>query len=203
MKTIKTLEDLEAIYGEPVSASLVKVVHEVTPEYRRLIEASPLVALATSGPEGLDCSSRGEQGQAVFIQDKTTLLIPDRRGNNRIDSLRNIVRDPRVALMFLIPGSATTLRLNGKASVVVEPDLLDAHAVDGKRPRSVIVIDVNEIYFQCGRALVRADIWNPETHVAKEDLPTPGQILKVTSPDGFDGEAYDQAWPARAAKTLW
>ena len=139
----------------------------------------------------------------MVIQDATTLLIPDRRGNNRIDSLRNIVRDPRVALMFLIPGSATTLRVNGRASVAIEPGLLDALAVDGQRPRSVIVIEVGEIYFQCARALVRADIWNPETHVTKENLPTPGQILKATSPDEFDAEAYDQAWPARAARSMW
>ncbi|MEM8948721.1 MAG: pyridoxamine 5'-phosphate oxidase family protein [Pseudomonadota bacterium] len=203
MKIVGTLEELEAIYGEPATASLTKVVHAVTPEYRRLIEASPLVALATSGPEGLDCSPRGDRGQAVIIQDETTLLIPDRRGNNRTDSLRNIVRDPRIALMFLIPGSATTLRINGRASVAIEPSLLEGHAVDGQRPRSVIVIEIGEIYFQCARALIRADIWNPETHVAKGDLPTPGQILKATNDGAFDGEAYDQAWPARAAKTMW
>jgi PPOX class probable FMN-dependent enzyme len=121
MTTISTIEDLEAIYGTPAEAALVKVAHRITPEYRQLIEASSLLALATVEPEGLDCSPRGDRRQVVFIHDDTTLLIPDRRGNNRIDSLRNIVRDPRVALMFLIPGSNTTLRFNGSAVISVEP----------------------------------------------------------------------------------
>jgi PPOX class probable FMN-dependent enzyme len=203
MTTISTIEDLEAIYGTPAEAALVKVAHRITPEYRQLIEASSLLALATVEPEGLDCSPRGDRRQVVFIHDDTTLLIPDRRGNNRIDSLRNIVRDPRVALMFLSPGSNTTLRFNGSAVISVDPALLEAHAVDGKAPRSVIVITVGEIYFQCARALLRADIWNPATHVAKDALPTPDKILKAMTADRFDGDAYDQAWPERARQTMW
>src|SRR6201747_710757 len=142
MSTIATIEDLEAIYGQPNDASTVKVADWVTPQYRVLIDKSPFVALATSGPEGLDCSPRGDLPGFVRIHDETTLMMPDRRGNNRIDSLRNIVRDPRVALLFLIPGSGSTLRVNGRAHVSAEPELLASFRIDGKAPRTVVVMTV-------------------------------------------------------------
>jgi uncharacterized protein len=151
MAVIATVEQLEAIYGPTNEASIVKVADWITPSYRLLIEKSPFAALATSGPEGLDCSPRGDLPGFVRIHDDKTLMMPDRRGNNRVDSLRNIVRDPRVALLFLIPGSGSTLRVNGSAQVSVEPDLLASFKVDGKAPRSVIVMTVHEIYFQCAR----------------------------------------------------
>src|SRR5690242_1134767 len=124
MSVIETVEQLEAIYGFPNDASTVKVADRVTPAYRKLIESSPFAALATSGPEGLDCSPRGDLPGFVRIHDEKTLMMPDRRGNNRIDSLRNIVRDPRVALLFLIPGSGTTLRVNGRVELSIDDDLL-------------------------------------------------------------------------------
>src|SRR6201995_3825151 len=152
MSIIATTEQLEAIYGFPNDASTVKVADYVTPLYRVLIEKSPSVSLATSGPEGLDCSPRGDLPGFVRIHDAKTLMMPDRRGNNRCDSLRNIVRDPRVALLFLIPGSGSTLRVNGRAQISADPELLASFGVDGKAPRTVIVMTVEEIYFQCARA---------------------------------------------------
>src|SRR5687768_16285743 len=137
MTIITSIAELEALYSPaPVAASTVKVAHRMTPEYRRLIEASPFAALATVGPEGIDCSPRGDQPGFVRIHDDQTLMMPDRRGNNRIDSLRNIVRDPRVAFLFLLPGSGTTFRANGRAHLSIDPDLLASFEVEGKAPRS-------------------------------------------------------------------
>lgn len=202
MTIITSVEELKAIYDGVSEASLVKVTKVLTQEYRQMIEASPFVALATVGPEGLDCSPRGDLGGAVRVQDEATLLLPDWRGNNRIDSLINIVRDPRVALMFLIPGSNTAMRINGRAVVSVEPALLNSFEMDGRHPRSVTVITLDEVYFQCARALMRAELWNPERFVDPKNLPTPGGLLKAAKAD-FDKETYDREWPARAAKTMW
>jgi len=203
VKTIDTIAALEAIYGVPADASLVKEVNWITPEYRALIEASPFLALATSGPEGLDCSPRGDVPGFIRIHDDRTLMLPDRRGNNRVDSLRNIIHDPRVALLFMIPGSGTTLRINGHAVISDEPDLLTSFMMQGKSPRSVMVVSVDTIYFQCARAIVRSDLWNPDKRVAAKSLPTPGQILASISADRVGGEEYDRAWPDRAAKSMW
>src|ERR1700745_2559927 len=177
MTVVSTIEQLEAIYGFPNDASTVKVADRVTSSYRVLIEKSPFAALATCGPEGLDCSPRGDMAGFVRIHDEKTLMMPDRRGNNRIDSLRNIVRDPRVALLFLIPGCSNALRVNGRAYVSADAELLASFKMEGKAPRSVIVMTVDEIYFQCARAIVRAELWNPEKRVDPRTLPTPGQIL--------------------------
>lgn len=204
MHEITTLEALEALYQPaPVAASTVKVADHITPHYAALIEASPFVALATVGPEGLDCSPRGDLPGFVRIADPRTLLLPDRRGNNRIDSLSNIVRDPRVALLFLIPGSGTTFRVNGRAVLSADPTLLASFAVDGKAPRTVTVITVEEAYFQCARAIVRSGIWNPEAHVDPKSIPSPGAMLAAATDGEVGGEAYDAAWPERAAKTMW
>jgi len=203
MSVVSTIEQLEAIYGPTNDASTVKVADRVTPSYRVMIEKSPFAALATSGPEGLDCSPRGDIAGFVHIHDERTLMMPDRRGNNRIDSLRNIVRDPRVALLFLIPGCGNTLRVNGRAHVSADGELLASFRVEGKAPRTVIVMTVGEIYFQCARAIVRSDLWNPDRHVDPKSLPTPGQILAEMSSGRVGGEAYDRAWPERARQTMW
>lgn len=203
MSFIETVEDLEALYGAPSEPSLVKEVPRLTAEYRALIEASPFVALATCGPEGLDCSPRGDVAGFVRIHDDRTLMMPDRRGNNRVDSLKNIVRDPRVALLFLIPGSGTTFRVNGTAKLSTDPDLLDSFAVDGKAPRSVIVMTIETAYFQCARAILRSDLWNPEKHVDAKAIPTPGKILAACTDNRVGGEAYDKAWPERAKASMW
>jgi uncharacterized protein len=203
MSVIATIADLEAIYGEPGDASLVKVANRVTPHYRVLIDNSPFVALATSGPEGLDCSPRGDLPGFVRIHDENTLMMPDRRGNNRCDSLRNIVRDPRIALLFLIPGAGSTLRVNGRGAVSADPALLASFKMEGKAPRSVIVMTVEEIYFQCARAIVRAELWNPDKRVNPADLPTAGQILAEMTENRVGGEEYDRTWPERARQTMW
>jgi PPOX class probable FMN-dependent enzyme len=203
MTFIASLEELEKLYGQAGETSLVKEVGRITPHYRALIEASPFVALATSGPEGLDCSPRGDTRGFVRIADDKTLLMPDRRGNNRIDSLRNVMRDPRVGLLFLIPGLGHTLRVNGRARISVDPALLDSFKMDGKAPRSVLVITVDTLFFQCARAIVRADLWDPAKHASEDDLPTPGQILAALTDNPVGGEPYDKEWPSRARASLW
>lgn len=203
MTRISTIAELEALYGQPGEAALVKVTDRVIPEYAAFIAASPFVALATCGQEGLDCSPRGDLPGFVRIVDDRTLMLPDRRGNNRIDSLRNIIEDGRVGLLFLVPGSGTTLRVNGTAQISIDPDLCASFAVDGKAPRSVIVISVAQVYFQCARAIHRSRLWDPESRVDPASLPSPGQILAATSRQRIDGEAYDAEWPERARKTMW
>jgi len=200
---IETVEELEALYGRPGKTSLVKEVDRIIPAYAAFIEASPFVTLATAGPEGLDCSPRGDQPGFVRIRDEKTLLMPDRHGNNRVDSLKNIVRDGRVGLLFMVPGSGTTLRVNGRARISVDEALRSSFAVEGKIPRSVIVITVESIYFQCARAIHRSRLWEQDAHVDPKSLPTPGEILGELSLGEIDGKAYDADWPGRAAKTMW
>ncbi|RAI54574.1 pyridoxamine 5'-phosphate oxidase family protein [Roseicella frigidaeris] len=203
MARIETMAALDALYGPVAEAATAKVADRVTPEYRTLIEAAPFAALATVGPEGLDCSPRGDLAGFVRIADARTLMLPDRRGNNRIDSLRNILRDPRVALMFLIPGWGNALRVNGRAHLEDDPDLLASFAVEGKAPRCIVVIAVGEIYFQCARAVIRAGLWDPARHVDPRSLPTPGRILAAMSENRVGGETYDRDWAGRAAATMW
>ncbi|MCZ4346526.1 pyridoxamine 5'-phosphate oxidase family protein [Devosia neptuniae] len=204
MSYVSSLAQLEALYTPaPAAASTTKVAHTMTPHYRRLIEASPFAALATIGPEGIDCSPRGDQPGFVRVHDDTTLMMPDRRGNNRIDSLRNIVRDERCAFLFLLPGSGTTFRANGRARISIDPDLLESFAVEGKPPRSVIVMKIDELYFQCARAIIRAELWNPQKHLDPSSLPTPGEILAGMTDSQVGGDAYDKAWPERAKQTMW
>jgi uncharacterized protein len=203
MSVIATVEQLAAIYGETGLSSTAKVADHVTAHYRIMIERSPFVALATSGPEGLDCSPRGDLPGFVRIHDEKTLMMPDRRGNNRIDSLRNIVRDPRIGLLFLIPGSGNTLRVNGRGHLSADPDLLASFKMEGKLPRSVLIMTVDEIYFQCARAIVRSDLWNPDKRVDPKELPTPGRILADMSANRVDGDQYDREWPERARQTMW
>lgn len=202
MTIIRTVEELNALYGGTSEASMVKVTTRLTRDYAAMIEASPFAALATVGPEGLDCSPRGDDASVVRIADDRTVLMPDWRGNNRVDSLANIVRDPRVALMFLVPGSTTTMRINGTAVVSVDPNLTASFTVDGKHPRSVIIVTIGEVYFQCARALIRSQLWNAERFVDPARLPTLGTLLKAAKAD-FDQETYDREWPERAAKTMW
>lgn len=203
MKTISTVEELQAIYGQPAEASLVKETAEIIPPYRTYIEASPFCALATVGPEGLDCTPRGDNRGFVHFEDERTLMMPDRRGNNRVDSLRNIVRDPRVALLFLIPGSDICLRVNGEARLTADPSICERFSVEGKAPRSVIVIKTRAVYFQCARALVRSNLWDPATHTDPADLPTAGDMLAYVSKNRIGGANYDAEWQGRALETLW
>jgi PPOX class probable FMN-dependent enzyme len=203
MSTITSLEQLDALYGKPGQPALVKEVDYITPHYRALIEASPFCTLATSGPEGLDCSPRGDKAGFLRIANERTLHLPDRRGNNRTDSLKNVIHDPHVALLFLIPGCNETLRVNGRAHLSIDPVLVDSFAVEEKAPRSVMVIEVDTVYFQCARALLRSDLWNPQKHIDRKSLPTAGEILAALSHRKEGGAEYDRAWAARAKETLW
>ena len=203
MNYVTTVEELKTLYGEPLEAALVKETAHVTAEYRAYIEASPFCALASVGPEGMDCTPRGDKPGFVRVHDERTLMMPDRRGNNRIDTLKNIVRDPRVALMFVIPGHGGVLRVNGEARITTDNALCESFAVEGKSPRSVIVIKTQAVYLQCSRAVKRAELWDPARYVNPGDLPTPGQILAAISENRIDGKSYDAEWPERARKTMW
>lgn len=198
---IDTLDKLHALYGTPAAPSLVKVAAHITPEYAAWIEASPFCALATIGPEGSDCTPRGDAGQVAFIETPTTLALPDRRGNNRIDTLRNIVRDPRCSLMFLIPGSGTVIRVNGQGRITAAPDCLEKYKQQGKAPRTVLMVDVEAVYFQCARAVIRADLW--AGMAVPDHLPSPGDVLAAMSGGAEGGAEYDKAWPERAKATMW
>jgi len=202
-KTVTSIEELEAIYGDPVPASIIKEIDYISDHYRAFIEASPFVALSTVGPEGLDCSPRGDPAGFVEVEDEKTVLIPDRRGNNRIDSLRNIVRDPRVSLLFLIPGVGEAMRINGTAEIRVDEDLLQRFEMQGKLPRSVLRIKVGRIYFQCQKALARSKLWDPSTQVDRKSLPSAGDIMTNLTNGEFDGKAYDAAYPERLKQTIY
>lgn len=197
---ISDIAALEAIYGQPAKASLIKVADRMTPEYAKWISASRLCVLSTIGPDGTDGSPRGDDGPVVQIADEKTLLMPDWRGNNRMDSLRNIVRDGRVSLMFMVQGSNNVTRVNGTAVVTTDADTLALFSDKGRLPRSVIVITIGEVYSQCARALMRAGTWNGEDH--SNGLPSVGDILAAME-TGFDGETYDASWLERAKATLW
>lgn len=200
---VTDMETLSALYGQPSEASLLKETPYIHPHYRAFIEASPFMALATSGPGGLDVSPRGDPAGFVAIADEHTLLLPDRRGNNRVDSLRNVIADPRVALLFLVPGVGETLRVNGQAEISIDPELLARFEVDGKAPRSVLVVHVETVFFQCSRALLRSRLWDPSIQIDRAALPSTGKIISDISKSGFDGEAYDKAWPERVKQTLY
>ena len=203
MSTIATLAELEALYGRPGEASLIKEVDHLAAPYKAFIAAAPFAALATCGPEGLDCSPRGDVPGFVRVQDDKTLMLPDRRGNNRVDSLRNIIRDPRVSLMFLVPGCGNAVRVNGRAHLTVDPDVLASFAVEGKAPRSVIVIAVEAVYFQCARAIVRAHLWDAAHHVDPNSWPSAGDMLSALSGGRVGGAGYDADWAGRAERTMW
>jgi uncharacterized protein len=198
---ITDVATLEQLYGQPSGGAVLKEIDYIHPHYAAFIEASPFFTLATSGPGGLDASPRGDAPGFVEVADEKTLLIPDRRGNNRIDSLRNIVHDPRVALLFLIPGSGETLRVNGRARVSTDPALLDRFIVEGKTPRSVLVVHVESVYFQCARAIMRSKLWDPSRHIDRATLPSNGTILAGIS-KGFDAADYDRGLKERI-KTLY
>jgi hypothetical protein len=196
--------ELDALYGEPVPAAKLKELDHISDHYRAFIEASPFVILATSGPEGLDCSPRGDPRGFVRVADKRTVMIPDRRGNNRVDSLRNIVRDPRVALLFLIPGIGETMRINGRAQLSTNPALLESFVMEGKTPRCIIVITAERVYPQCAKALVRSKLWDPAGHLPRSALPSMGTILQsIVKDTTFDGKAYDAAYPQRLKETIY
>jgi len=200
---ITSIEALEGLYDAANLNSIAKETAALTPEYRRWLEKASFFTLATNGPGGLDCSPRGDAtGQLFRILDDRHIALPDRRGNNRIDSLRNIVTDPRVALLFLIPGIEETLRVNGRARLTTDPDLLESFTVGDKAPVTVLIVEIEAVYFQCARAIKRAKLWDAAMQLQKGDVPTAGQMTKGALP-GFDADAYDAALPVRQQSTLW
>jgi PPOX class probable FMN-dependent enzyme len=200
---ITDVEALECLYGQPYGPSLAKETNRITAHYRAFIEAAPFFALASAGPDGLDCSPRGDAPGFVRVVDEKTLLIPDRRGNNRIDTLRNILADPRVALLFLIPGCGETIRVNGRAKISADPALLASFLVDGKAPRSVIVVEVDRIFYQCAKAIVRSRLWDASRHVDRASLPSAGTILADLTQGRVGGAEHDRAAPERLKATLY
>ncbi len=189
--------------AKPSEPAIAKEIDYVHPHYRAMIEASPFMVMATSGPDGLDVSPRGDPPGFVVVEDDRTLLIPDRRGNNRADSLNNLIADPRIALLFMIPGVGETLRVNGRAEISIDPALLERFPAQGKLPRSVIVVHVERVYFQCPKALVRSDLWNPAKHVERSSLPSSGTILADITRGRVGGPEYDAAYPERLKATIY
>lgn len=202
---IATEDQLAQAYPtKPGGPSLAKESPVITPRYGQMISASPFCVLTTIGDGGLDSSPRGDAPGFVRIRDPHTLELPDRRGNNRLDTLRNLLRDDRVGLIFLIPGVMECIRVRGNAIISTDPGLLASHAVNGKEPASVIVVSVSRVYFQCARALIRSRLWDPEAQVDRSSLPTAGMLTEEAG--GFTEReriAYDQELPSRQAQTLY
>lgn len=200
---VDSVEKLEDLYGSPVSAALSKEIDYISDHYRAFIEAAPFMVIGTSGPGGLDTSPRGDPAGFVRVQDEKTVLIPDRRGNNRLDTLRNLMHDPRISLLFLIPGVGETMRINGHATLVSDPELRASFAMNKKVPATVIVVTVVRIYFQCQKALVRSKLWDPESQILRSDLPSTGSMVEALSDEPFDGKSYDQNYPEHMKRTIY
>src|SRR6202050_3728517 len=191
--TIATTEALESLYSDVTyGPAPINEADHVTAQHRKLIEAAPFVVLATCGPEGLDCSPRGDPPGFVRVVDEHTVLIPDRRGNNRIDSLRNLVCDPRISLLFLIPGVGETMRINGRATISTDPKLTETFALNGKVPKCVLVVSVERAYFQCSTPIRRPNLADPASLVDRKTLPTPGSIIAELTDGKLGGPEHDR-----------
>jgi len=200
---IINIEELKSLYEDAGEASIKKEISYLHPHYQAIIKASPFAVLATNGEDGMDASPRGDAPGFIRVQDEHTLLLPDRRGNNRLDSLRNILHDPRVALLFLVPGLGETLRVNGRASISIDPELLNQFAVNNKLPKTVLIIHVETAFFQCSRAIHRSGLWKTKNGKSNLSIPTPGKILSDLTNAAIDGEKYDRELPERIKNTLY
>jgi PPOX class probable FMN-dependent enzyme len=203
MSTIRSVAELEALYDAPVPTSITKEVDYITDQHRAYIDASPFVVVATAGADGLDCSPRGDAPGFVRVVDQRTLLMPDRRGNNRLDTMRNLVADPRIGLLFLIPGIGVTLRVNGTVELSTDLELRQSFDVDGKLPTLVIVVTTTAVYTQCPKALIRSHLWDVTRHRDAAELPSMGEIMEAITAGAFDGKAYDAAYPERVRQTIY
>lgn len=200
---VRSVEELTHLYEKPSERAILKQIDRLDEHCRAFIAASPFLLFATCGRSGVDVSPRGDEPGFVHVEDDKTLLMPDRRGNNRIDSLRNIVQNPIAGMIFLVPGVNETFRVNGDAHISVDPALLERFVIDGRTPRSVIVITVREAFMQCARALVRSDLWNPEKHVPRSALPSIGTILEAHTGGNVDAAQYDEQAQETVPKTLY
>ncbi len=201
MEFIDSIEGLEEVYGQVHPAAVLKVADRMTPLYRKWIGASRFCVMSTVGPEGVDGTPRGDVDPVIRELDETTLAMPDWRGNNRLDSLRNIVRDGRIALMFMVPGDNIVLRVNGRAKLTADEDLRNSWEQKGKHPATVILIKIEEIYPQCPKALIRSRLWSVGDQ--SEGLPSLGDMLTDMSKGDFDGAAFDKNQPERLKETIW
>ncbi len=200
MKAINDIHMLEALYEDASPAALTKVAHHMTPLYKQWIEASRFLILSTVGPEGTDASPRGDAGPVVRVTDTKTLLLPDWRGNNRIDSLRNIVRDSRVSLMFMVPGCNNVVRVNGDAILTADTSITAQFEKNGKHPKTVIVTTIGEMYFQCAKAFMRSALWKSGDE--SDRVPKAGQFIREMKAE-FDDEAYDTGYADYAKHRMW
>lgn len=200
---ITDIDQLETLYGEAMPRAITKEIGHLNSEYRKFVEAAPFMAVATVGSEGLDCSPRGDQGSVVRVVDEKTVQFADRRGNNRLDTLRNIVQDNRIGLLFLVPGVSETMRINGRATISTAPDLIASFSVEGKMPKSVVEVTIDQAYFQCSKALFRSGIWEPENQLDQTAVPTAGEMLQATISNHFDPDEYDKTLQQRNLAELW
>ena len=203
MATVRTVEELEALYGEPVVSSIKKEIDHLTHLHRAYVEASPFVVVATSGPGGIDCSPRGDPAGFVRVVDERTLLIPDRRGNNRTDTLHNLVVDPRIALLFFVPGVDVTLRVMGTAEISTDIELRESFAIGDKLPTTVIIVTTSAVYTQCPKALIRSHLWDASLHRDASELPSMGELIHAITSGEIDGKAFDDAYPERVRQTIY
>ena len=206
MEKITSLASLEAVYGKPVERALHKEIDHINDHYRQFIEASPFMILATYGEKGVDCSPRGDPAGFVKVVNQKQLMIPDRRGNNRLDSLRNIVTNPQVGLIFLVPGAGETIRVSGRAEILVDSELCQSFAMQGKPASSVLSVAVEKAYFQCQKAIARSKLWSADHQIERGELPTAGQMAQFFADAKgleFDGKAYDQGYAEHMKKTIY
>lgn len=200
---IRTVDALDALVGEVGAASIRKEVPYLHPIYQAWIAASPFAVLATVGPDGLDASPRGDPPGWAICADEHTLLLPERRGNQRVDSLRNLLTDPRVALLFMIPGVGETLRVNGRAAISVAPELLQRCTLHGKPPVCVLRVAVDSAFFQCARAMQRSGLWEPRDAASRPAVPSAGAMLAALTGHELGGASYDRELPERQRRTLY
>lgn len=200
---IRSVAELDSLYGPPLERALLKEVDHLPACYRPFIERSPFVIVSTLGPKGLDSSPRGDPAGFVRIVDERTLLLPDRRGNNRTDTLHNLVHDPRIALLFLVPGVGETLRVSGRARILVDARLNASFAVEGKPACSVIEVRVERAYYQCQKALVRSGLWTEGAKVPRSELPSAGELAAYFTQGRVDAAEYDREYPERMKQTLY
>ncbi|MBV8766541.1 MAG: pyridoxamine 5'-phosphate oxidase family protein [Hyphomicrobiales bacterium] len=203
MTVLRSVEELEAVYGHPKGGAVFKEITFLNAHYRAFIEASPFVVLASAGPGGLDCSPKGDGPGFVRVLDDNTLAIPDRPGNNRIDTLRNLVVDPRLALLFFVPSRSETLRVNGRAVISIDGELLASFAVEGRPPRSIIRVTVEAAYVHCAKAFMRSKLWDRVAKGERPDLPSMGEMMALLSQHSVDATAYDREAPERLKATLY